>query len=216
MNELDFQRARRPVQKEQRRRELLAAATELLGEGFDAVTLSGIARAAGVAKSNVYRYFESREEILLELLLDDLAGMVTVLEKALAPLRGTEDVDAAAATVTRVLVDRPRLCALLSIVSSVLEHNLSTEVLRDFKEQVLEVSIRIGNALRRVVPRLPAERAPAILRYVNALIAGLWPMAHPPAPLRIVLDEPYFEALRSDFAADFSGAFAAMLRGEAR
>jgi len=215
MQELQFQRARRPAQKEQRRRELLAAAIELLDGGLDAVTLSAIARTAGVAKSNVYRYFESREEILLELLLDDLLDMVSPMEKALAPLAGTSDVEAVAGAVTRVLVERPRLCALISVVANVLEHNLSTDVLRDFKEQVLEVSIRIGNALHAAVPGLPAERAPALVRYLNALIAGLWPMAHPPEALEVVFDDPHYAPLRSRFNDDLSGALTALLRGVA-
>lgn len=214
MTELEFQRARRPAQKEQRRRELLASAIELLDGGLDAVTLSAIARTAGVAKSNVYRYFESREEILLELLLDDLVDMVTATEKALAPLAGTSDINAVARVVTRVLADRPRLCSLVSVVANVLEHNLSTDVLRDFKEQVLEVSIRIGNALHAAVPGLAPERAPALIRYLNGLIAGLWPMAHPPAALEVVLDDPHYAPLCCRFEDDFAGALAALLRGE--
>ena len=61
-----FQRARDPEQKEQRRQDLLAAARRLIvAHGVAAVGLSDIAREVGLAKSNLYRYFASREEILL-------------------------------------------------------------------------------------------------------------------------------------------------------
>ncbi|MCA9688374.1 MAG: TetR family transcriptional regulator, partial [Myxococcales bacterium] len=56
----DFQRARSDAQKEQRRAAILQAAAALLDEGsLEAVGLNAIARRAGIAKSNVYRYFES-------------------------------------------------------------------------------------------------------------------------------------------------------------
>ena len=60
-----FQRARRPEQKRQRRAAILAAAAELLAsDGVDGVTLNRISHRVGLAKSNLYRYFDSREQIL--------------------------------------------------------------------------------------------------------------------------------------------------------
>src|ERR1700742_2587116 len=63
----DFQRARRPEQKEQRREAILAAAAELARrDGVREVTLSEIARAVGIHKSALLRYFETREQIFLQ------------------------------------------------------------------------------------------------------------------------------------------------------
>jgi len=66
----DFQRARQPEQREERRAHLLTTARAMLEGGVDlrALTLNALAREAGMAKSNVYRYFETREALLLELL----------------------------------------------------------------------------------------------------------------------------------------------------
>ncbi len=60
-----FRRARSPARKALRRAALLRAAAELVdADGPEGVSLAAIAARAGGAKSNVYRYFESREEIL--------------------------------------------------------------------------------------------------------------------------------------------------------
>src|SRR5260221_7201250 len=64
-----FQRARSEEQREVRRRAILDAAAAMLAEMPVAqVTLNELSRRAGLAKSNVLRYFESREAVLLELL----------------------------------------------------------------------------------------------------------------------------------------------------
>lgn len=51
------------------RAEILAAATDLFGEaGFDAVSISTIARRAGTSKANVFHHFSSKEELYLEVM----------------------------------------------------------------------------------------------------------------------------------------------------
>lgn len=63
-----FQRARTDEQREARREHILAVVRELLGERRVAdVGLNELSRHVGLAKSNVLRYFGSREAILLEL-----------------------------------------------------------------------------------------------------------------------------------------------------
>src|ERR1700746_484453 len=68
MTEETFQRARRPEQNELRQDGILGAARELaLGDGVRNVSLSDIAARVGIHKSALLRYFETREQIFLEL-----------------------------------------------------------------------------------------------------------------------------------------------------
>jgi AcrR family transcriptional regulator len=67
-----YQRARRPEQKAQRRATILAAARALAAQRpVREISLGDIAREVDLAKSNLLRYFESREEIFMTLLLDE-------------------------------------------------------------------------------------------------------------------------------------------------
>src|SRR3978361_234799 len=64
-----FQRARSEEQRESRRRAILDTAAAMLTEMPVAdLSLNELSRRVGLAKSNVLRYFESREAVLLELL----------------------------------------------------------------------------------------------------------------------------------------------------
>ncbi|MFC8943731.1 TetR/AcrR family transcriptional regulator, partial [Streptomyces griseoincarnatus] len=70
---MTFQRARSEEQREIRRTAILDTAMAMLDEMPVAeVGLNELSRRVGLAKSNVLRYFESREAILLELLASAL------------------------------------------------------------------------------------------------------------------------------------------------
>ena len=71
--ESPYLRARTPVQKEERRRHLLDTAKSLLLEIPDVhdLGINELARQAQMTKSNVYRYFESSEAVLLDVLVEE-------------------------------------------------------------------------------------------------------------------------------------------------
>src|SRR5499433_1299187 len=82
-----FQRARRPEEKEVRRQQILAAARKLVAEvGVGELSLNELARRSRVSKPNVYRYFESREDVLLQLWVDEVRELGDGLERAFAEL----------------------------------------------------------------------------------------------------------------------------------
>lgn len=57
-------RNRQQIPREERAGDLLAAATELfLAKGYDKTTMADISAAAGVARGNVYWYFDSKDDI---------------------------------------------------------------------------------------------------------------------------------------------------------
>jgi AcrR family transcriptional regulator len=79
-----FQRARRPEQKQQRREAILGAARALaLADGVRAVSLAGIAARAGIDKSALLRYFETREQIFPELTAREWGPWVRALHDGL-------------------------------------------------------------------------------------------------------------------------------------
>ncbi len=214
MRKCSFRRARQPEQKQQRIDALLGAAGELVDEqGAMGVSVGAIAKRAGLSKGNLYRYFESREAILLELLHQAWAEWVAALEQRLLPLGASDDAAAVAQALARSAAQRPRMCELTGVLSAVLEQNLSVEAVVRFKTRGLGVFIRAVNALHAALPGLGLEGARRFLTTYNALIAGLWPLANPPPAVQEALQRPELQAFQHDFASQLEEATRALLLG---
>ena len=213
-NSKTWQRARKPEQKAERRQAILDAAGSLLDEaGLDETALNEIARRSGIAKSNVYRYFESREAILLELLLAETDAWVKALRTRLKPLAGSGDIDAVAAAFAASLTRRRRFCILIGALASVLEHNVGETTLAEFKGRLLEALTPAAAALDEAVPALGPERAFSCLAMLIMAASGAWPHCHPAPAVKRVLKRPEFASMRLDFESTMRDYAALLVRG---
>jgi AcrR family transcriptional regulator len=216
-----FKRARQPAQKAQRRQAVLAAAAALLEEsglksaGLEAVNLAAIARRAGVVKSNLYRYFESREEILVRLLVADMEEMCACLERdaALRAGLGKNDLALIAKVMAAEFSRRPRLCLLTSGLASTLERNISEDMLVEIKGDIMAAGQRMINALHAAAPALGPEACTAAGHTIFALVAGLWPMANPAPPVQAAMARLDMESFHGHFIRDLEVAIHALLAG---
>src|ERR1700753_1306934 len=118
-----FQRARRPEQRGGRRQAILGVAEAMLAQDPTAeISLREISRRVGLATSNVLRYFESREAIFLELLARESSAWLDALKhtlEGLDPDTGAPPRARAARVWAATLAERPTLCELWSVMSSV-------------------------------------------------------------------------------------------------
>jgi AcrR family transcriptional regulator len=211
MTATTFQRARKPEEIQARRETLLAAAAELFdAEGPLGAGLNAIAARAGFTKSNVYRYFESREEVLLSLFLEEMNQLVPALAAAIAATP-EDDLDALAAVVTQQFASRPRLGQLTSILSSTLEANVSEDTIVAVKRTMGGMAADMAAALRTRLPKASAEDALWAITMIGALVAGLWPGAHPAPAAERVLSRPEFARHRPNIERDLPRAVRALL-----
>lgn len=191
----DFQRARQPHQKAQRRAEILAVAREMLDEGdLEALTLNALARRVGLAKSNIYRYFESREAILLHVFREDVCDWVDELATKLSRMRTQARVARMAQVLASCTASRPRLCQLISAVGAVLERNVSVETALEFKLATVKEVGRLVAAMAEAVPELTADQHGELVRLFGPLVAGLWPSANPSEVMAEVMQHPAMQA----------------------
>jgi AcrR family transcriptional regulator len=215
-----FQRARSEEQREARRRAILDAAAAMLAEmPLAQVTLNELSRRAGLAKSNVLRYFESREAVLLELL--DLAWQdwLVQLEKDLAdavdiaaPL--TERADQLAVAVAASLASRPMLCDLISAQAAVLERNVSPEVAAQYKRASIAGITALGGLMLGCVTELGEHDAVRLAGAVIMMTGALWPHTQPSAAmLAAYAADPALGAMRLDFTATVRELVAVMIAG---
>jgi AcrR family transcriptional regulator len=191
----EFQRARRPEQKEQRREAILAAAAELARrDGVREVTLSGIAGAVGIHKSALLRYFDTREAIFLELTGREWSAWAEATGAALTeivPADGDGDGDgdgdavagAVAATMAKGFTERPLLCDLIPHTALNLERHASIETVHAYKLTSLGAVDAVAAALAAPLPDLSAEARRELVSYVALLAGSMFQIATPPKPL---------------------------------
>jgi AcrR family transcriptional regulator len=202
-----FQRARSEEQREARRQAILGAAAAMLAEMPVAeVTLNELSRRVGLAKSNVLRYFESREAVLLELLNSADQDWLAQLDHDLTAADPAAPVAARcarlAAAVAASLASRPMLCDLISAQAAVLERNVSIEVAARCKRASMADIAALGSLMLRCVPELGAQDAVKLAGVIIMTTAALWPHTQPSAALLAAYEaDPELAAMRLDFTA---------------
>jgi AcrR family transcriptional regulator len=214
-----FQRARSEEQREIRRRAILDTAAAMLDEMPVAqVSLNELSRRVGLAKSNVLRYFESREAVLLELLDDFLGTWLTELAGELASgiqPEAAPELRAAqlAEVLSRSLASRVVLCDLFGAQGGVLEHNVSVEVVKRHKRSSLARLGDMSELLRRHVPELGDDAQ--VFCLMSLVSSGaLSSYVPPPASLLAAYaDEPALGVLNLELRDALRVAFTSALLG---
>ena len=217
---MSFQRARSAEQRAERRRVILDTAAAMLAEmPVEQVSLNELSRRVGLAKSNVLRYFESREAVLLELLdaasrewLEQLDGALTAAVDAAAA--STERGDQLAATIATSLAAYPVLCGLISAQAAVLEHNVSPQVAAKYKRAALaNIGVLAGLILKHV--RELGERDAWRFAAAGVMVTGaVWSYAQPSAAMLAAYEaDPSLAALRIDFATTLRETLEVLIAG---
>jgi AcrR family transcriptional regulator len=180
------------------RERILEVALDLFGtRGVDAVSLDEIARTVGVRKQTVLYWFESKDDLVDEVLGVAAAELVIVIDAALraAPDDPLDRIDAVVRAVFRPAVRRPSLLGLIREVSRL--DAAPAERLRERIQPLVDRAVVYLDAemhagrLRRGDPRLIAALGYATLTGIatepEALRAVGWQAT--PAGLRRLRDE---------------------------
>ncbi len=168
-----WERARSDKQKKLRINEILTAAALLEAEyKYDDITIVAIAKEASFTRSNLYKYFETKEEIFLELIkfdltvwFDDIAGEMQK-KKKLSPKQFSS-------LWATVLVRHQRLVRLLPLLNSTLEPNVSLEKLVSFKQTFFHISSQIVPIIMRVLNGISHKKALEFFTMQGVFAMGL-------------------------------------------
>jgi AcrR family transcriptional regulator len=215
-----FQRARSDEQRAIRRQTILDTAAAMLEEMPVAeLSLNELSRRVGLAKSNVLRYFDSREAVLLELVesltnewLDHLSSAIPAAVNQRAGFeRRAEQL---AAILTRSLAERPVLCGLISAQAAVLERNVSTATITSFKRGSVEHGATLVRLVRKALPELSDDEAWRLVLSAVLLTTSLWAHARPPQAVLDAYEQvPELSQMRLEFSPALEDALVTMAMG---
>jgi AcrR family transcriptional regulator len=207
-----YQRARRPEQKLERRDAILNAARALaLRDGVRSVSLADIAARVGIHKSALLRYFETREQIFLELTAAAWRDWVAALHTELDPVTPDSAAVGHGAGTTAALVadvfarsfgDRPLLCDLIAHTPLNLERNVSLDSVRRYKLTSLGAVDEAAAIAARVLPELTLAECGEFVGAIASLAGAVWQMANPgPALAELYAADPALARACIDLAS---------------
>ncbi len=211
---MSWKRARSPEQKVEREQEILDAAASLFARSdYASITLNAIAEHAKFTRSNVYRYFKTREEIFLRLYVDAVCHWASDLESTLKELDASTSSEQVARRWVECALRHERLLALTPLLNVSLERNSSEEEIARMKGSLMQNLGGLHVAASNVMPGLELNAGLQLMTWFHSLCAGLWPAANPNEAIRNVLARPEFQWMQIDFEAYLVGALTHLIQG---
>jgi AcrR family transcriptional regulator len=203
-----------------RRSAIMTTAREMLAEKTLAdISLRELSNRVGLAKSNVLRYFDSREAIFLEVFDEEfhawLADLDARLGKPRARKAGYATEVRLATTMAASLVEAELLCELLASMAVVLERNISGEFARDFKARAMADVAAVAQLVAKHLPWLPGEFTEFFADGALTLTAGMYPFSVPTEPVRAAIAEMGFPEPRERFTDGLRAGLVTWLIGAA-
>lgn len=207
-------RARTDDEKDERRRRILRAALTLFESGsFQGIKVADVAARAGLAKGTVFLYFATKEALFLGLLEARLEVWLATLDDELARGKGRWSPGRVARLVADTLADHVALTRLLPLLSSVLEHNVTLDQARSFKQWLAARLPQTGARLERRLPFLRAGEGARLLLWIDAAVVGLRQLSDPAPVARQALADPALSFLSIEFTTELVALLRSVLTG---
>lgn len=211
---MEWQRARSPEKVEQRKSEILAAAKELFAnERYEEISLNSIAAKANFTKSNVYRYFSSREEIFLLIYSELVKEWSTAIVRYYRSLKVGIGVEKLADGLVKITARHEQFLTLSALIFISLEKNSSKEQLIAFKRLSIELAKAHQIELERLFPTITPEGVFSFLRTFQATSSVFWASANPNKELMSIYKDAEFRDIAPNFEKELSGALTSVMRG---
>jgi TetR/AcrR family transcriptional regulator len=209
---LDWVRARSDKQIKQRIDEIIKATARLYeSHRFEEITFAMIAREANFTRSNLYRYFNTRENIFLELLKHDIADW----RKEILEINpdGFRNLQLFSEIWVETLQKHQRMIKLFTILYTQLEQNSSLEALTEFKQKLLEELALVAEFLVRKLPFPSIESATEFLFAQSFMAIGTYPMLELTPKQKQAMETVGMDTSPQYFKRIFTRSIHALLKG---
>lgn len=211
MNDCGWKRARSDEQILQRITSIMnAAGTVFCRVPYEGVTMLMIAKEAGTTRSNIYRYFNTREEIFLAIYMNDIAEWA---EEVIMSFTDRLTIEDFASKWTELLCRQKRMLQLTPLLSLSLEKNSSEELYLKTKVTLYELTEKFSSIMRRVLPELSEEHIYRFILLHQALSAGAWPMSQYTGYQTRILKENGLDFFKLEFSSFYLESITAYLKG---
>ena len=164
--------------KENRRQEIINACEKIYRErGFTAVNIKEISTATSFTRPAIYSYFETKDEILLALLIREYEKWIVSLKEA---LKQTEqgNREKTASLIAHTLDEKEILLRIQNMNLFEMELNCRTERLAQFKVQYRTVVETLTHIAKMYSPESTSEEIDRFCMNFNAFLFGVYPFVY--------------------------------------
>ena len=206
------QRARTPADKDLRRAQLVAAATQLFADSdFEAVTIARVAQQAGVAKGTAYLYFSTKETLFLELVRQALAQWLVDLGHQLGRVRSAQAVPR---VIAKSLAEKRDLRRLLVLLHSVIEPHIDEATAHSFKIFLRDLLGDVSGLIVRKIPGMTLAAASTLVLQTHALVISLTQLAEPPPVIaKLMAQDASLQPMQIEFEPFLAHTLTSLVRG---
>lgn len=174
---MSFIRARSEQQIQERIQEIVNAASNIYNEfGYDGLSFSVISEYTKFTRPNIYKYFKTKDEILLEILKDDTVAWITALTDSFK-LNKIYSVEEIAEIWVESLIRHSRLLELYAFLFTTIEKNVSVEALAKFKQETVPTyQTQLVHLVEQLFPKAVPTSVYDFITAQMTLAIGLYPM----------------------------------------
>jgi AcrR family transcriptional regulator len=173
--DLKFKRARSKENKEKRFSDILDVSAELYDKlHYSGLTFEEISKKLNITRPAIYKYFRTKDEILVEILLRDLDNLCNDLTDSFDSSKkyAKEEI---AAIWTDVMLKNKRIMDVMSLHSSSIEKKISAEY-NNGPESVIKGNIEtLKELIKGLVPGIDDDTAKDFILYQISFAVGLYP-----------------------------------------
>ncbi len=212
------QRAMSDEEKLERRHAILAAALDLLTKNdYHEISISSVARKAGVAKGTIFLYFRTKEELFLQLQIGEYKSWFNDINRRLHVLlqhnRKKGDIKDFVKIVVSSSADHPMLIRMIPILQVTLERNIDYKTALEFKRFLLNETLTTGALIEQCLPFLHQQDGARFLLDLQILLVGLIQTAHPAPLVEKVIKKEGLEVLQVNFEEKLQETLTLLLNG---
>ncbi len=164
-----------PELTEKRKNEILDACEKIYGtQGFYGVNIKEISKEISLTRPAIYNYFETKEEILLGLLIREYADWCDRIEKLIEPAREFNRSELSA-QLADTLRDKATLLRILNMNLFEIEQNSRVERLAEFKIQFQRSRAALSEILRAYRADMDGAECGEFCEIFSAFLIGVFP-----------------------------------------
>ncbi len=211
---MNWQRARTDEKKNERKEAIHKAAFTLFKKnGYDNVSFNGIASEAGFTKSNMYRYFSSREEIFLNIFAGLFKKWVEDCIEKLQRLDQEETINIFAKIWVESHMSHKQFLDLTPILFVSLERNSSYEQLLEFKKLAKDLLYMLSLEITRIYPDIHIDKAFKFLNLSFAATSSFWAASTQNEALKKIYEQEIYKDMETTFEEDLASSIEIIIKG---